>query len=103
MIQLQQHAAGVVLPVRAQPGARKSGIRGQHGGSLKVSVTQVAERGKANLALIDVLCQALDLRKGQVELIAGASSTEKRFLVRNIELPELARRIAVRLDASRSV
>jgi uncharacterized protein YggU (UPF0235/DUF167 family) len=48
MIELGEHPAGVILPVRAQPGASRAGIRGEHAGALKVSVTQVAEKGKAN-------------------------------------------------------
>jgi len=50
---------GVLLPVRAQPGSRQSGIRGEQAGALKVCVTQVAEKGKANKALVKVLCDAL--------------------------------------------
>ena len=48
MIALEPHAAGTILPVRAQPGARRNEIRGEQDGMLKVSVTQVAEKGKAN-------------------------------------------------------
>ena len=48
MIELTEHSEGVVLPVRAQAGASKNGIRGEQNGMLKVSVTQIAEKGKAN-------------------------------------------------------
>jgi uncharacterized protein (TIGR00251 family) len=93
MIQLQPHSDGVLLPVRAQPGSRQSGIRGEQAGALKVCVTQVAEKGKANKALVKVLCDALELRNSQVELIAGETAAQKRFLIREITLEELARRI----------
>lgn len=99
MIRLEPHAEGVILPVRAQPGAGKSGIRGHHEGALKVSVTQVAEKGKANKALVEVLAKSLGLRKSQLELISGDTSQNKRFLVREETLEELKRRIEALLPS----
>lgn len=84
MIDLEPHAAGTILPVRAQPGARRNEIRGEQDGMLKVCVTQVAEKGKANKALIEVLAKGLSLRKSQIELLSGETSSHKRFLVRDI-------------------
>ena len=77
----------------AQPGAHSNGIRGEQEGMLKVSVTQVAEKGKANKALVAVLSKTLGLRKSQVELLSGESGHQKRFLVRGITAAELAARI----------
>jgi len=93
MIRLETHDDGVVLPVRAKPGAGRNGIAGEHNGALKVSVTQAAEKGKANKALVAVLAKELRLRKSQIELIAGRTSSQKRFLVREITIDDLARRI----------
>jgi len=93
MVALEIHPAGVVLPVRASPGARTAGIRGHQQGALKVSVTVAAEKGKANKALVEVLCKQLSLRRSQLELLSGATATQKRFLVRGISRGELAGRI----------
>ncbi|MBN2473300.1 MAG: DUF167 domain-containing protein [Pirellulales bacterium] len=93
MIDLQPHAEGTILPVRAQPGARHNEIRGQQQGMLKVCVTQSPEKGKANKALIGLLSKSLALRKSQLELIAGETSHQKRFLVRDIAPAELQQRI----------
>jgi uncharacterized protein (TIGR00251 family) len=93
-IQLEPRDDGVVLPVRARPGARRNEVRGVQDGMLKVSVTQVAEKGKANAAVIEVLAQALDVRRWQLELIAGETAPRKKFLVRNISIDELRSRIA---------
>jgi uncharacterized protein len=89
MITLESHAEGVILPVRAQPGARRNEIRGQQAGMLKVCVTQVAEKGKANKAIAELLAKTLGLRKSQVELLAGETSHQKRFLIRGISVEEL--------------
>ncbi|NQU23298.1 MAG: DUF167 domain-containing protein [Candidatus Nealsonbacteria bacterium] len=93
MIDLAPHSEGTVLPVRARPGARRNEIRGEQDGMLKVCVTQAPEKGKANKALIVLLAKGLSLRKSQLELIAGETSSQKRFLVRNVTPEELARRI----------
>jgi uncharacterized protein len=89
MIELTDHAAGVILPVRAQAGASKSGIRGEQNGMLKVSVTQVAEKGKANKALAETIARGLGLKKSQVELLAGDTQSQKKFLIRGVSREEL--------------
>jgi uncharacterized protein YggU (UPF0235/DUF167 family) len=48
MIAIVGHAEGLVLPVRAQPGARKAGVLGEHGDALKIAVTVPPEEGRAN-------------------------------------------------------
>jgi len=93
LIELEANDHGIILPVRAQPGSRSSGIRGVQNGALKVSVTQVAEKGKANKALIAVLGKQLGLRKSQIELISGPTAARKRFLVRDVSENQLRERI----------
>ena len=93
MIELESHAEGVVLPVRAQPGGRKSAVRGEQNGALKVSVTQIAEKGKANKAFIAVLAKSLGLRKSRIELLSGPTSHQKKFLLRDITLEEARNRV----------
>ena len=99
MIDLQSHAAGTILPVRARPGARRNEIRGEQNGTLKVCVTQSPEKGKANKALIAVLSKSFSLRKSQLELIAGETSQQKRFLVRGVTPEELSKRITAIAEA----
>jgi len=94
MIELRDHSDGTELPVKAQPGAGQNAIRGEQSGFLKVSVTQVAEKGKANKSLIDVLAKGLDLKRSQIELIAGETQSQKRFLIRGVSREELSARIA---------
>lgn len=97
-IHLVPHTDGVILHVRASPGARQSGIRGVHDGALKVSVTQAPEKGKANKALITVLSRSLGLRKSQIALVSGETSTQKQFLIRDITQNELAERVRAVLE-----
>jgi uncharacterized protein len=98
MIALEPHAEGTVLPVRAQPGSRRNEIRGQQDGMLKVCVTQIAEKGKANKALLLLLVKELSLRKSQVELLTGETSTHKRLLIRDLTPDELRDRLTPYLE-----
>ena len=93
MIDLQPHPDGVVLAVVAQPGAKRNEVRGQQAAALKVGVTQVAEKGKANRALRDFLAQALRLNRSQVQLLSGETSRHKRFLICGVTPDELRQRV----------
>ena len=95
LIQTEPHPHGVILPVKAQPGSSFNGIRGAQDGALKVHVTQVAEKGKANKAIRDTLCKQLKLRKSNVELLSGETSRMKKFLVRGIPIEDLNRTLIV--------
>ena len=93
MIAIAAHAEGCVLPVRAQPGARRTGIVGEQAGCLKVAVAAPPDQGKANKALVEVLAESLGLKKSQVELISGATSRAKKFLLRGISAAEALARL----------
>jgi uncharacterized protein (TIGR00251 family) len=81
MIELAAHPCGVVLGVKAQAGARRNAIMGEHAGLLRVAVTAVPEKGKANKAIINVLADALHFPKSSIEIVAGETSPQKRFLL----------------------
>ncbi len=93
MIVLVPHAEGCVLPVRAQPGARRTGVVGEQGGALKVAVTAPPEDGRANKALVETVREALALKRSQVELLSGHSSRDKRLLIRGLAATELIRKL----------
>lgn len=98
MIDLVQQGDDVLVPVQAQPRARKNGIVGVHDGRLKVAVTQAPEKGKANSALVKVLANALGVNRSQVELIAGQTSSKKTFRIANSRAGELKDRMDRVLD-----
>jgi uncharacterized protein (TIGR00251 family) len=94
-----EHAEGCILPVRAQPGARKARVAGEQNGSLKLAVTAPPENGRANQALIEFLQELLDIKRSQIELVSGVKSREKRFLIRGVGKALLDSRLA-RLPAT---
>ena len=96
------HPEGAIVHVKAQPGARKTAVVGLLGGAIKVSVTASSEKGKANAAILETLCQALHLRPSQVSLLSGHASQHKRVLVAGLAADELQRRIESALMGARS-
>jgi uncharacterized protein (TIGR00251 family) len=82
MLELQVKSGAVIVKVRVQPKASRSGVVGEHAGALKVAVTAAPERGKANAAVVELLAKALDVPKSGVELIAGTTSRDKVLAVR---------------------
>jgi uncharacterized protein (TIGR00251 family) len=90
---ITDHAEGLVLLVRAQPGARKNGVIGEQAGALKMAVTAPPEDGRANKALTEILRESLELKRSQVELCGGLTSRDKRFLIRGLTRAELEARV----------
>ena len=72
----------LILSVHAQPGAKRTGIQGLHGGALKIRVAAAPVEGAANDELRRFLAQSFDVALRDVELISGLSSRAKRFEIR---------------------
>jgi len=73
---------GIYIAVHAQPGARKPQLRGLHGEALKIAISEAAQEGKANKAIIDAIADGLGVTKSDVEITSGQASRQKRVLVR---------------------
>jgi uncharacterized protein len=71
--------AGIVVEVKAVPGASRSEVAGLRDGALLVHVAAPPEKGKANEELRACLAKALGIPKSAVELISGAGSRRKRL------------------------
>jgi len=97
MIQISAHADGCLLAVRAQPGARKNLVVGEHGEALKVAVTAPPEDGRANEAIVELLRKWLGLKRSQVELFTGQRARDKQVLIRGVSPSELAAVLEKRL------
>lgn len=98
MILIQTHAHGAILPVRAKPRARVDDLIGEHAGALRVSVKAAPENGQANEAIIRLLADSLNLQEARFTLVSGATSRQKRFLIRGITAEDLLGRIEAALE-----
>ena len=64
-----------------------------HDGALKVSVQAAPEDGKANDAIMELLKKTLGIKRNQIEILSGQTSRDKKFLIRELMLEELAQKI----------
>ena len=92
-VRIQAHARGCTLVVHAKPGARREGAVGARAGAIDVAVHAAPEKGKANKAIVAVLAKALGLKKGQVRLLGGEASRDKRILLQGLTAEEAAERV----------
>jgi uncharacterized protein len=81
------------LQVYVQPRASKNEVVGWREGALAVRLTAPPVEGAANAACRDFLARTLGVRRGDVELVAGEKSREKRFRVASLTEAELRGRL----------
>ncbi|MFO0954468.1 MAG: DUF167 domain-containing protein [Isosphaeraceae bacterium] len=93
MIELTPHPQGVVLKVRAQPGARKNAVLGERAGAVRVAVSAAPEKGKANAAILEVLADGLGCKGSQVVLVSGETARDKKVLVVGLAPEEVRERL----------
>ena len=70
-----------IVSVRAQAGARRSGVVGSWNGHVKVAVGAPPERGRANAAVLAELARALGLSRAALTLVSGERAKNKRVRV----------------------
>jgi uncharacterized protein YggU (UPF0235/DUF167 family) len=85
------HPEGVVVTAWVSPGASRPAIGGIYRGALRVRVTAPPEQGRATTATARALGRATGIRR--VELLDGAGSRRKRFLLRGAEMAEVVARL----------
>lgn len=72
----------LILRVKAQPKASKDEFAEVLDNRLKIRITAPPTDGKANKHLIKFLAVQFKVSKSQIELIAGESARDKRFMIR---------------------
>lgn len=80
--------------IRVTAGARKPRIGGTHDGALKVAVTQIAEKGKANQAVVQSIAKQLGISKSSIEIVGGQTSRIKTIQVSGVSIADAIRRFS---------
>ncbi len=91
MIKLEQDPRGIIVPVRAHAGARRNAILGERQGALRIAVSAAPEKGKANRSIAELLSDKIGVPKSAIEIIAGETSPQKRFLIVGATAEEIRR------------
>ena len=74
----------LLFSVKVVPRSSKTAIAGIYNGMLKVKLSAVPEKGKANQALVNFLSEKLNVPKSQITIITGLTAKVKQVSVKNI-------------------
>ncbi len=72
-LRVEQRQGCVRFAVRVQPPASRSEIAGIHGDALKVRLSAPPVDGAANVALVELLADALGVQRRDVRIVSGAT------------------------------
>ncbi|MFH1551051.1 MAG: DUF167 domain-containing protein [Planctomycetota bacterium] len=84
MIKTKRSGQGIIFQVKVVAGASREKIAGEMRGMLRVGISAPREKGKANRALVRFLAKALDVKRGDIEIIGGERATIKTILARGL-------------------
>lgn len=93
MLGLRDIQGGCELAVRAQPGARRTGIVGWVEGRLKLAVQAPALEGRANRAVVELVAETLDVAPSAISVVRGESAREKTLRVAGLSADQAAARL----------
>lgn len=86
---IETDGKGCCFTIRVSAGANRNQVRGIHQGALKVSVTQIAEKGKANREVLKLLSKTIGLKRSELMLKSGETSRLKKIYCSGISIEEL--------------
>ncbi len=91
---ITERAGGVRLSNHARPRSSRSAILGVRQGALEVALTSPPADGAANSELITLLARALEVRRGDVSIVVGASSRDKVIEVNGMRSTDARARLS---------
>jgi len=90
-LRVETRGGRVRFAVRAQPLAARSEIVGLHGDALKIRLAAPPVEGAANVALVELLSQALGVPRRSVRIVAGETSRGKIVEVDGVDVENIRR------------
>ena len=86
------------MSLRVQPGARRSALVSRLAlGEWKVAVSAPPVEGRANAAVVELMCELLGVRRRQISVVRGLSSRHKVLEVAGVSAAEAEARLAAAL------
>lgn len=93
-LNLRAQGAATVLDVRAQPRAKRPGLKGIREGALEVALRAPPVDGAANEELVRTLAELLGVPRRAVTVLRGASARGKAVSIEGISPDEVRARLA---------
>jgi len=92
-LNLKAVPGGLEFDVLATTGSSVSKVRNVHGTALKVAVRAAPERGKANDEILEVLADFFCVPRGNVAILSGETSRNKRVRIAGLSIDTALARI----------
>jgi len=90
---LRADDGGLLVPVRAQPRARRTGLLGLHAGALRVGTGEPPEDGRATAGIGRLLAEALGVPASAVTCVGGPARRDKLYRVAGLTPARAAQRL----------
>ena len=74
----------LLFNIKVVPRSSKTQVAGIYNGMLKVRLSAVPEKGKANQALVNFLSEILNVPKANIAITAGLTAKVKQIAVKNV-------------------
>jgi hypothetical protein len=74
----------LLFNVKVVPRSSKTHVAGIYNGMLKIRLSAVPEKGKANQALVNFLSEILNVPKAYIAITAGLTAKVKQISVKNV-------------------
>lgn len=74
----------ITVDILVQPRASRAKIGPMHDGRIKIAVTAPPVDGEANAQVIELFARRLGIARGDIAIVAGASSRRKTLRIENI-------------------
>jgi len=87
---------GVAFTAKVVPGSSRTCFSGLLDGMVKVKVSAVPEKGKANQCLIAFLAKQLGVKKSAVSIVSGKSNPVKQVEIAGVSLERLLKELNLR-------
>jgi hypothetical protein len=76
-----EHAGGVMLQIKVQASAKSNQVVGVNGDFLKIKISAVPAKGKANDELCTFLSDVFNLAKSRVNIVKGKTRSTKLVFI----------------------
>lgn len=93
VIPIKETSDGISFAVKVQPRSKKTGITGELGDALKLSLTTPPVEGRANEACIAFFANLLSVPRSSVTIASGQSGRNKVIRVADVTAEYMRRRL----------
>lgn len=82
---------GAAFAVHVVPKSAKNEVVGKHGDALKVNLTSASVAGAANETLLTFIADKLNVKRQNLEIVAGLAGKEKMVIVVGVSPADVER------------